>query len=161
MGGRFSKRDRSLSRQRSVASSGEGRTGSSRHHHNPVSAAISRLPSMTSTSHGPNLGGGGGGGGGGKSSTKKKYAFIPDYYHTLEQVSFLLSLSISLCVKVIYLEFLLNKKLKLRTYSSLIFCWVYLVFNGYEKLGFISYQLCEILKFLSIYFKVKGKYGGR
>ena len=158
MGGRFSKRNRSLSRQRSVASSGEGRTGSSRHHHNPVSAAISRLPSMTSTSHGPNLGGGGGGG---KSSTKKKYAFIPDNYHTLEEVSFLLSLSISLCVKVIYMKFLLNKKLKLRTYSSLIFCWVYLVFNGYEKLGFISYQLCEILTFLSIYFKVKGKYGGR
>uniref|UniRef100_A0A7N2LKT5 Uncharacterized protein n=1 Tax=Quercus lobata TaxID=97700 RepID=A0A7N2LKT5_QUELO len=79
MGGRFSKRNRSLSRRRSVASSGEGRTGSSHHHHNPVTAAISRLPSMTSTSNGPNIGAGG------KSSAKKKYAFIPDNYHTLEE----------------------------------------------------------------------------
>ena len=83
MGGRFSKRNRSLSRPRSVANSGEGRTGSSHRHHNPVTAAISRLPSMTSTSNGPNIGGGG------KSSAKKKYAFIPDNYHTLEEVSFL------------------------------------------------------------------------
>ncbi|KAK7842244.1 hypothetical protein CFP56_014187 [Quercus suber] len=84
MGGRLSTRNRSLSRRRSVASSGEGRTGSSRRHNNPVTAAISRLPSMTSTSHGPNIGAGGGGGGG-KSSAKKKYAFIPDNYHTLEE----------------------------------------------------------------------------
>ena len=48
MGGRFSKRNRSRSRPRSVASSGEGRSGSSHHHNNPVTAAISRLPSMRS-----------------------------------------------------------------------------------------------------------------
>ncbi|KAM4070709.1 hypothetical protein ACB094_11G003800 [Castanea mollissima] len=88
MGGRFSSRNnsRSRSRPRSVASSEEPRTGSSHHHHhhnnnNPVSAVISRLPSMTSTSHGPKIGGGG------RSSTKKKYGFIPDNFHTLEEVT--------------------------------------------------------------------------
>ncbi|KAL0009581.1 hypothetical protein SO802_011083 [Lithocarpus litseifolius] len=82
MGGRLSARNnRSRTRPRSVASSGESRTGSSHHRHNPVTAAISRLPSMTSTSRGPNIGGGG------KSSAKKKYSYIPDNYHTLEEVT--------------------------------------------------------------------------
>ena len=81
MGGRFSTRNSSRSRSRSVVSSGEGRTVSSHHNHNPLTAAMSRLPSVSSSSHGPNREGGG------KSSAKKKYAYIPDNYYTLDEVS--------------------------------------------------------------------------
>ena len=55
-------------------------------------------------------------------------------------VNFLLSLSNSLCVKVIYMDFFFffaKQKNEAKNIFIPYFFWVYLIFNGYEKLGFI------------------------